>query len=200
MTDSGPNNDFATITLAKGGEPYAVALIDAEDAERVGPFTWCLGNGYVHAHVRGTGRKNRRFVYLHRLILNAPDGSTVDHRNGNRLDNRKANLRLATVGENGRNRPAPRSSTSGYKGVTWRADGNRWQVGIQHEGKSIYIGRFAKIEDAARAYDEKARELFGEFAWLNFPADMENGHTGGALTRAKEAYAARKRREQGMAR
>jgi hypothetical protein len=201
MTDSEPNNELATITLFKGGEPYAMALIDAEDAERVGPFTWCLaGNGYVHAHVPGTGRKNRRFIYIHRLILNAPDGSNVDHRDGNRLDNRKANLRLATVGENGRNRPAPRSSSSGYKGVSWRANGNRWEAYIQHEGKQRSIGRFANVEDAARAYDDKARELFGEFAWLNFPSDTEIGHSNGALTRAKEAYAARKRREMGAMR
>jgi len=88
--------------------------------------------------------------------------------NRDRLDNRKANLRFASSAENARNSSGPRSSTSRYKGVSWYTDYGKWRAAIGHNGRFRHIGYFSSEEDAARAYDEKARELFGDFAATNF--------------------------------
>lgn len=107
-------------------------------------------------------------VGVARLILNAPTGAHVDHINGDPFDNRRCNLRLCTAGENNRNQRAQRGSTSRFKGVSARLDG-RWMAQICASGNSQYIGIFRDEDEAARAYDTRARELHGEFAAVNFP-------------------------------
>lgn len=89
----------------------------------------------------------------------------VDHINGNKLDNRKSNLRICTDAENARNS----SKKSGnFKGVQWRSDKHKFRARIMDNGKEIFIGYFTNEIEAAKAYDTKAKELFGEFARLNF--------------------------------
>ena len=93
----------------------------------------------------------------------------VDHINGNPLDNRKSNLRICTNAENQRNRGVNKNNTSGYKGVCWAKQNKKWKARIKHNGKLIHLGYYKDKEEAARAYDKKAKELHGEYAYLNFP-------------------------------
>ena len=118
---------------------------------------------------RGERERSRTSLPMHRLIMDAPKGMDIDHINGNPLDNRKSNLRICTRAENMRNRGAQKNNTSGYKGVGWCKHRKKWHAQIKHNGKQIYIGRYKDKEEAARAYDAKAKELHGEYAHLNFP-------------------------------
>jgi hypothetical protein len=122
-----------------------------------------------------TGKVERKrrttTLALHRLIMNPPKGMMVDHINGDGLDNRRANLRVCTNAENGRNQRLSKNNKSGYKGVSWFKRDKKWRSKIKHEGKSRCIGLFDCPEKAARAYDAVAKELFGEYANLNFPEE-----------------------------
>jgi hypothetical protein len=120
--------------------------------------------------VRHSARPNRAMVYLHRIILERMIGRSLtkteftDHINGNPLDNRRANLRLATNTENMRNRGKYRTNTSGYKGVDWRRGAGKWRAVIKVNGKQIYLGLFTTPELAHAAYCEAAKKYHGEFA------------------------------------
>jgi hypothetical protein len=107
-------------------------------------------------------------VRMHRWILGLTNPTQiVDHKNGDGLDNRRANLRLCTTQTNAMNQRAGRKNkTSRYKGVSKHKDGG-WSALICHNYKSQYLGYFKSEIDAARAYDRKALELFGEFARIN---------------------------------
>ncbi|MHC4207804.1 MAG: HNH endonuclease, partial [Planctomycetota bacterium] len=96
------------------------------------------------------------------------DGYIVDHINGNGLDNRRANLRLATVAQNAWN-SKKRNPRSGYKGVWFAADKGLWRAAIVCHGRRIHIGYFTDKIAAARAYDAAARKYYKEFARPNFP-------------------------------
>ncbi len=142
-----------------------VALVDAEDFARISRFTWGLRkDGYVQG---GTARdgKNLRFL-LHRYVMFGFPvvGPMLDHVNRNRLDCRKANLRICTPSQNQANshRRFPKK-TSRFRGVCQFRD--RWRAAISGVG----LGYFHDEEEAARAYDTAAAERFGEFATLNFP-------------------------------
>lgn len=114
-------------------------------------------------------------VYMHQEIMRRmlggpiPEGYEVDHIDGNKLNNQRANLRLATRQQNVANRNGRGAATSQYKGVSWDAKNKNWRASIRANYKSENLGRYASEEQAARAYDKAAREHFGEFAWLNFP-------------------------------
>ena len=149
------------------------AIIDADDWSIVSQYKWhahkVRNTFYAYTHERGN-RKNRRFIAMHQLIMNTPAGAKVDHVNGNGLDNRSKNLRLATTSQNGQNARG-RVGTSKFKGVSWTTRESKWRARIKYNGKHHYLGSFTSEEAAAHAYDEKARELFGRFAWLNYPDD-----------------------------
>lgn len=152
-----------------------VALIDDEDAERVLTYKWTLcaiprPNKTTYYARRGTqrGGKNKT-ILLHRFILDAPDGLQVDHINGDSLDNRRSNLRLATNAQNHCNMPATRPNQLGFRGIETMKDGRQFKARIKVEGQIIRIGPFSTPEDAARGYDLMAKHYHGEFATLNFP-------------------------------
>ena len=105
---------------------------------------------------------------MHREIMHAPKGMVVDHIDGNSLNNRRSNLRLCTVSQNHQNRRRTYGSSK-YKGAWWDKRRNKWVAAITFKGKYIYLGFFDNEIDAGKAYDRKAAELFGEFAYLNFP-------------------------------
>ena len=156
------------IPLTKG----KVALIDDGDFDRVIQNNWIAveewpGIWYAISN-RPKGSHPQKFR-LHRFILQAPQGVQVDHRNGDGLDNRKENLRLATPSQNQQNRHNLSLNTSGYRGVTWHKKCQKWQSVIKLNGKNYYLGLYINPESAASAYDLKVIELFGEFARLNFP-------------------------------
>lgn len=141
-----------------------VTLIDPADAEKAGKLLWHHLNGYAATRIDG------RSTYLHEFLLGT---KLVDHADGDRLNNRRSNLRKATHAQNLQNAKLSRANTSGFKGISFRS--NRWCAGIRANGVFTYLGRFITKEEAARAYDEAARVLHGEFARLNFPKAGERG-------------------------
>jgi len=131
-------------------------LIDNDDLDKVMSLAYwsATSHGYIHCRT-----KDGKILYLHRFIINAPDGAIVDHKNSNKTDCRKENLRLCTQSENTRNRTKRKIGTSKYKGVYWNKDQNKWEVKI-----AIL---FDSEEKAALVYNELATKYFGEFAKLN---------------------------------
>lgn len=97
----------------------------------------------------------------------APVGFEWDHKDYNKHNNLRSNLRLATRSQNMANRPAPKQNSSGYKGVRWHNRRSKWQARITVNYKEIHLGYFDNIEEAAVAYNNAAMKFFGEFAYLN---------------------------------
>ena len=116
------------------------------------------------------GRSHKLF-YIHRLIMEAPSGKIVDHINHDIYDNRRVNLRICNNSENIMNSRISTKSTTGYKGVSIDKGNTKriYYAAIMKNYKKYFLGSFYTAEEAALAYDKKARELFGEFAYLNFP-------------------------------
>ncbi len=160
---------FRRIYLGEG----EFTIIDVQDYYRYCAFKWIMGGqGSVVYAVRSTKKENGKITTrrLHREIMNAPKGLLVDHANGDTLDNRRANLRLATHYQNTCNRRKIKSKTSSrFIGLYLDKKANTWVTAIKNHGKKIYLGRFKSEIDAAHAYDEAARKYHGEFAQLNFP-------------------------------
>jgi general stress protein YciG len=146
-----------------------VALIDAEDFERVSRYKWTAvrrhGGKLIYGARLETKDGKRRFVYLHRFILRAGNNQLIDHRNGDGLDNTKANLRFATPTQNVRNRHRT-TARSGIRGVVFDASNNSpkpWRAFINSKGQRAYLGRFLTKEEAIAARKSAAALLFGEF-------------------------------------
>lgn len=148
---------FKRIKLTKG----FYALVDSDDFERLNKFRWCVGKTSFHYYaMRRDGRKT---MFMHRFITNAPNGYLVDHKNKNSLDNRKENLRICTAQQNRRNNSLSKLSTSGYKGVSWNKRIGKWSAYIRANYKKIHLGYFEDKIEAAHAYNNAAKEHFGEF-------------------------------------
>lgn len=158
------DGDLAYITLTKGYE----AVIDAVDVHLVDGFNWSAITprpGGVYARRNNlTACGKRTAVYMHREILGHPAGFDVDHIDGNGLNNKRENLRIATVSQNAYNSLTPKNNTSGYKGATFHNRFGRWIAKISAEGKSHHLGYFDTPEEAHAAYCEASKRLHGEFA------------------------------------
>lgn len=144
------------------------ALVDDEDYERVNRYKWCCDSkGYAIRNARINGK--RTMLYMHRFIMDTPEGLQTDHINRNVRDNRKCNLRVCTAGQNKANTHKYRKSgaTSKYKGVSKisGATKNPWRAMIMYNGKLIHIGCFSTELDAARAYEAASKKYFGEFTY-----------------------------------
>ena len=115
-----------------------------------------------------------RLQRMHHVVLGfPPPGMVIDHINGNGLDNRRENLRFASIGENSMCRKRDQSNnTSGYRGVSWHKAKQRWEAKITINGRRVYLGRFINKDDAARAYDKAAKEYFKEYAVFNLPDEQ----------------------------
>lgn len=147
------------------------AIVDDEDFEYLNQFKWHAeklhGTYYAARRVRASFRKYV-IVKMHQVIVGRTAGLEIDHINGNGLDNRRFNLRLVTHQQNSQNSKLRTDNTSGYKGVGWSPQKNKWYAKIVKDGKQIHVGFFDDPVLAAKAYDRKARELFGESARTNF--------------------------------
>lgn len=150
-------------------------LVDEQDVDLAVRYRWTVtGTG---RNLYAVGTVGRATTSLHRLIAQTPPGLYTDHANRDTLDNRRSNLRWATPAQNSANtdyRPRP-GSTSQYKGVSWNRSRNLWHASINdgpqpgRRSNLRRIGYYTDESEAARAYDAAAREVFGEFAYLNFP-------------------------------
>ena len=140
---------------------------------------WAGKEAFTAANYQGyrDGRIFGRPYRAHRVIWAMVNGrwpaDQIDHINGDRSDNRVANLREARPAENQWNTGLASTNTSGFKGVSWSQSSNRWSACIRHCGTQHYLGCFDTPEDAARAYDAAAIRLHGEFGRLNFPRTMQ---------------------------
>lgn len=148
-----------------------VAIVDAADYDRVASHKWYVDpigrTVYAGTYLRRANGKNVK-VRLHRFLLDAQPGQLVDHRDGNGLNNTRVNIRLCEKRDNQRNQAKHCDSKCRYKGVF--TSGNRYRVQMRVLDRVLYLGSFGTQEEAARAYDASAKEHFGEFARLNFPA------------------------------
>ncbi len=155
------------ISLSRGRH----AIIDADDNESVSRFKWHITTrGYVACFVslgRIGGKQIRGYMYLHRLIMRPPNGMEVDHKDGNKQDCRRSNLRVCTHAQNVRNQPG-RLGKSRYKGAYWNEQLQRWRSQIKFNYRAIALGYFDTELEAACAYDAAARIHFGEYAKTNF--------------------------------
>jgi hypothetical protein len=160
------------------GESGKFALVDDADFATLTAWDWRyfrrnLPNSVSEYAVRNETRAGRsQCVYMHRQILCAAPGLEIDHWDGDGLNNQRGNLRPATHSQNMGNQRKSRGS-SAYKGVYFHKATASWHAMIQKDRQRISCGYFKQEDAAARAYDSKARDLWGAFASLNFPQANE---------------------------
>jgi|SRR5271157_5506456 len=147
-----------------------IVFVDDEDYKQINQYKWyVIKNGNNFYALRDIYLNNKRTTqYMHRFILDISKNVKIDHEDHNGLNNQKYNLRIATSQQNAFNSLKYKNNTSGYKGVSWCKYHKKWRVLIQKNKKLVHIGYFNDIIEAAKTYDKKAIEFFGEFAKLNF--------------------------------
>lgn len=159
------------IPLTRG----VIALVDATDMDMLAQHNWYALRSPVawYATRIVTNADGRRIaLYMHRVIMSPPDGMQVDHREHYDraalvVDNRRANLRICTQGQNLMNTRPRVGGSSRKKGVSWDSSRGKWIAQITVNGKYRHLGRFDDEDDAARAYDVAAERLYGEFGRPN---------------------------------
>mgnify|MGYP001616685408 CR=1 FL=1 len=147
------------------------AIVDDEDFEYLNQHKWhaCKRPTTWYA-IRNIHKPDGKqtMIRMHREILKPPSGLETDHKDGNGLNNRRYNLRVATCSQNQQNRRKIRGRTSRFKGVYLRRYNAKWGVAITVKRKTLHLGTFVSETQAAQAYDQAARTHFGEFAHVNF--------------------------------
>ena len=157
------DNHAEIFLINRNNEICGKALIDIEDIDKVKNIKWHKSD--LQRNTYYCMSNNKTFRRLHRLILNITDSNIiVDHINHNGLDNRKENLRICNNQNNIRNCIVPKNNTSGYKGVYFAKDKNKWTAQITINNKTKYIGRYDTIEEAIEARKKAAEKYYGEFS------------------------------------
>ena len=153
-------------------------LYSLDDAQLLKGWKWQVRKHCHHYYLRRSTKvqgEYKTFLFhklIAEIIFGDLEGKYIDHINGNSLDNRRENLRLATPMQNSQNMKKPRTNTSGYKGVSWSKARSKWLATINVNKKLIYLGLFVEIVDAAKAYDKAAKEHFGTYALTNFSKEF----------------------------
>lgn len=157
------NNRLSVIYTSKGEH----ILVDTEDLPKLIGFTWFLyPDG--HAVAKNKGKELR----LHRQIMGTPKGMDTDHKNHNRADNRKCNLRVCTRQENTMNQLRRSDNTSGVKGVHWDKTASKWRAQIFVDGEYLNLGYYTEFEQAVQVRQALERVLFGEITCIQPPVKM----------------------------
>tara|TARA_Y100001001_G_scaffold163782_1_gene193822 strand:+ start:18047 stop:18502 length:456 start_codon:yes stop_codon:yes gene_type:complete len=145
------------VVLSSKGNPIQV---DERDLDRVLQHSWSEfpGNGKTYLHATIGGKQ----ILLHRFILKPEKEEIVDHKNRDTFDNRRKNLRIATLEQNAHNRVVNHHSTTGLKGVS--PSGDRWRARIRMNGSRIHLGCFETKEQAFEAYRAASIKYHGEFS------------------------------------
>jgi hypothetical protein len=158
------------ISVTKGQH----VVVDDADYEFLSQWKWAAAYSpytqtfYAMRTYMPKGRRGKKLsIRMHRQIVGCVKGMDVDHINGNTLDNRRGNLRICTRGENSRNQKTRSSNSSGYKGVSWDINREKWSARIMRDGKTVNIGRFTSLDQAALAYNDAALAYHGPYAKLN---------------------------------
>lgn len=152
------HNDHAElICYTKDGREKARALISLADVDRIKKYKWSYNS------VTGMVTACQGRVYLSRYIMDCPAEMQVDHVNGNRLDNRRQNLRICTATQNAMNRLERVDNTSGFRGVSQRKDG-RYEAYIHVNGRKIHLGLFKKLTDAINTRLKAEIKYYREFS------------------------------------
>lgn len=154
-----------TIKLTKN----QIALVDDEDYIYLSKHSWIAANCPTNLNFYAQRQTNKKTVKMHRLIMNCPADKQIDHINGNTLDNRKLNLRIVAHQDNAKNRRHQKGAMFPYKGIMLlaRVKTKPYGARITVNGKTLFLGTFATIKEAAKSYNIAALEHFGEFAKLN---------------------------------
>ena len=158
-------NDYSFGTLEiinKQGISFIV-LFDIDDIDIIRSRKWYIGYNSNRMVMCSNGD------LLSREIMRVSDPKLIiDHINHNTLDNRKCNLRICTQSENSANKRFYSNKSSIYKGVSWYKNNKKWRSSIGYKRECYLLGYFNDEIEAAKAYDKKARELFGQYALTNF--------------------------------
>jgi len=139
-------------------------IVDNSDFKRLSAFKWRFSEYAIRSIKSGPTQKT---ITLHSEVLKPKQGFTIDHINGNRLDNRKRNLRHVTFSQNCQNSKLRRHNTSGYRGVSWHKNSEQWVARIIYQGRTYHCGMFKSIIDAAKSYNKMAKKLYGKYAKIN---------------------------------
>lgn len=166
MTELPITNMSNHIPLTKG----LFVIVDEADHAWLSQWKWYARTGrkdYVYASRSIRNGKTTTIINMHNILLPTEDGYELDHINGNTLDNRRDNLRVATHQQNMWNRKPPRGTSSKFKGVSFQKATNYWKANIKINDKQKHLGCFWDEEEAAIAYNRAAKDMHGEFAKLN---------------------------------
>lgn len=147
--------EYKLIPLSNG----KFTKVDNEDFEKLKDINWYFSKtGYAD---------NRKLGKLHRYVMKVSDNMFIDHINGDKLDNRRSNLRICSVQENNCNVDSRKGSSSHFKGVSFNKLSSKFEAYITHKGFREHLGLYDNEQEAALAYNKRAIELHGEFARLN---------------------------------
>lgn len=140
-------------------QPPIKVIIDESDYERVSRYKWFITNGYI-----ATRMINKKMTYLHRFILNTPEGKVTDHINHNKLDNRKENLRICTSRENSINCKLSKNNNTGFRGTSFEKDRGVYSAYLMVNRKKVHLGRYENLKDAIDARMAGEKKYFGIYA------------------------------------
>lgn len=152
------SDDYGTGYASNTNNPF---YFDLEDYDKIKNYCWHeTKDGYVATRIG-----NKAHFMMHRLIMNCSDDMDIDHADHNRMNNRKYNLRICTRQQNNRNKRKTDKNTSGIVGVYWNKMCKKWQASITINKKSIYLGLYNDINEAAKARKEAEIKYFGDFRY-----------------------------------